>query len=115
MRREEGDGLIAPVVDPACRRIEGIELKDREELYGRDPQIFQVGNLLDQPGVGAARGRRDTGALMLREAADVEFVDDRLDERRSEWRVSLPVVLARIDDDALHRDGGVVAGKACGL
>ena len=81
VRCKEGDGLVAPVVDQAGGRGQGIELVDRQQFHRRDAEILQVGDLLDQPGVGAALLRRHTGAGVTREAADVHLVDHRRGER----------------------------------
>src|SRR6185503_8280566 len=72
------------------------------------------GNLLDQSRVGPAPPGRDTRRRMLREAAYVKFVDHRFGKRPPERDVPLPVVLARISDDALHRHGRVWAKPARG-
>ena len=53
----------------------------------------------------------DAGIRIPREAGDVHFVDHRIDERPLERRVAFPVVLRRIDDDALHGAGRVVARR----
>ena len=58
MRREERDRRIAPVVDLARRTVLGIELKDRQQFDGGDPELLEVGNLLDQTGVGPAAANR---------------------------------------------------------
>ena len=58
VRRKERDRLVAPVVDHARWAGLGVELEDRQQLDGRDAQVLQVGNLLDQPGIGAALVRR---------------------------------------------------------
>ena len=81
MRREERDRLVAPVVRPAWRRRLRIELEHRQELHGGDAQILEIRNLLDQSGVGSARRGGDARARMPGEAAHVQLVDHRLDER----------------------------------
>ena len=55
MRREEGDGLVAPVIHLASRRIVRVELKHRQQLDRGDPQVFEIRNLLDQSGVCPSR------------------------------------------------------------
>ena len=94
MRREERDRLVAPVVHAARRRILRIELKHRQQLHGRDAQVLQVRNLLDQAGVGPSL-LAPPGAGMLGEAADVKLVDDRLGEGPSNRRIAFPVVARR--------------------
>ena len=114
MRREERDRLIAPVVHPAAWRVLRIELEDRQQLDGRDAQILQIGNLVDEPGVRASLPRRDTRARVPGEAAHVQLVDDRFRERPPQRCVAFPVVTAGIRDHALHRTCDVVAGAARG-
>ena len=55
VRCEEGDGLIAPVIPAKPRgRHLWVKREDRQQLNGGDPESFQIGNLLDQPGISAA-------------------------------------------------------------
>ena len=90
MRRKERDRLVSPVVHAARRRMLRIELKHRQQLHGGDAQVLQVGNLLDQAGVGPSLPGRHPGAGMPGEAADVKLVDDRLGERAAESAHRLP-------------------------
>jgi hypothetical protein len=92
VRREQGDRRVAPVVDPARGGVLGIELKHGQELDRRDAQVLEVGDLLDQPGVGPGLVGRDPRAGRLGEAADVQLVDDRLAMRPPERVVPFPVV-----------------------
>ena len=39
---------------------------------------------------------------MAREPADMHLIDDRSRAWMREWRIALPVIVCRIDDDALH-------------
>jgi len=59
MRREKRQGLVPPIVAEALRSVLLVEGKDRQQLDGADPEVLQVGNLVDQPGVGAALARSD--------------------------------------------------------
>ena len=59
MGSKEGERAVAPVVGEAKGGIVRVELEDRQEFDGGDAQILQVGNLLDQAGVGAALVGRD--------------------------------------------------------
>ena len=106
---EEGHGAIPPVVHQARRRVLRVELKDRQELHRGHPEVHQVGNLLDQAGIGAARRRRHPGAGVPREAGDVQLVDHGLRERALQRRIPLPVIGLRIRHRALHGDGRVRA------
>ena len=60
----EGDAVVAPEVAQLLagervgeRAVALVELVDRQQLDGRDAQLLQVGDLLDQAGEGA--GVRD--------------------------------------------------------
>ena len=67
VRREEGHGLITPVVHQAWRASLWVERKYRQQLHGGDPESFQIGNLLDQPGeraAGSSRRPRNYGWLV---------------------------------------------------
>ena len=65
VRREEGHGVVAPVVRAARFGAVGLfdrELVDGHQLDGGDAERFQVRNLLDDAGVGAGFVRlRSTG------------------------------------------------------
>ncbi len=100
---EEGDGVVAPGVRQllarervAERAVELVELEDRQQLDGGDSQLLQVGDLLDEPAVGAAQValRR----VVPGEAADVHLVDDRLLDRDVGEPVALPVEVAAVGD-----------------
>ena len=84
--RAEGDRVVAPEVPQlfAGQRIDEravvlVELVDRQKLDGRDAQLLEVADLLDQAGVGA--GMTHARAGIDREAAHVQLVDDRVFER----------------------------------
>ena len=70
MRCEKRQGLISPVIAEARRSVLLVERKDRKKLDCTDAKILQIGNLFDQPGVGAILGRRDTRTWMPRKPAD---------------------------------------------
>ena len=59
MRREKREGLVPPVVAEARRTVLLVEGKDRQQLDGADAEVLQIGNLVDQPRVGAALARND--------------------------------------------------------
>jgi hypothetical protein len=60
MRREKRQGLVSPIVTEARRPVLFVESKYREELDGADTEVLEIGDLLDQPAVGAAFARGDT-------------------------------------------------------
>ncbi len=103
VRCEERHGLIAPVVDQACRRRQGIELHHGQQLDRGDPQVRQIGNASGQAAVGAPLRRRQPGAGMGGHAPQVGFVDDALPQRMMQRPVALPVVALCVHDDALER------------
>ena len=103
VRREEANRVVAPVVRPRRLLAEAVEdrkLVDRHQLDGGHAQRLQVRDFLDDAQVRA--GILDFAAGRLREAADVDFVDDRLCQAAAEVAVALPVELV-IDDDAFGR------------
>jgi hypothetical protein len=48
----------------------GVELKHRQQFNRRDAEVLEIGNFLDQAGVGAARFLANAGARMACEASD---------------------------------------------
>ena len=106
VRREERDRRVAPVVDLARRAVLGVELEHRQQLHRGDPELLEIGDLLDQAGEGAAGLLADAGAGVAGEAAHVHLVDDGLRGRPAQRRVAFPVVGGRIDHHALHRGRG---------
>ena len=115
VRREERDRRVAPVVDLSRRTVVGVELKHRQQFDGRDAELLQIGNLLDQAGVGAARLLGDAGTRMPSEAADVHLVDDRARPTSGAAAHPLPSRRRWIDDHALHRRRRVIAGERPGF
>ena len=81
VRGEEGHGLVAPVVRVAARGFLGVELVDRQQLDRRDPEVDEVRDLLDEPGVGPAERRVHAAVGVGREPADVGLVDHGVGER----------------------------------
>ena len=64
VRREERDRRIAPVVDLARRAVLGVELEHRQQLHRGDPELLEIGDLLDQAGDrcrGSSRRRPELG------------------------------------------------------
>jgi len=107
--REERDRRVAPIVGQPHRRILRVELKNRQQLYGRDAQVPQIGNLLDQARIRSAQMLGQPRACMAREPAHVHLVDHGAVERLAQRRIVLPIVVVRVDDHALHGVGRVVA------
>ena len=102
---EEGDGVVAPGVGQplagqrvAERAVELVELHDRQQLDGGDPQLLEVGDLLDEAAIGP--GQVALRRVVPGEAADVDLVDDRLLDRDVGVAVPLPVEVAPVGDAA---------------
>ena len=112
--REERHRRIAPVVGVARRRVLRVELEHGHQLHGGDAQVDQVGDLVDQAGIGAAPVLVHTRAGVAREAAHVRLVDDGLRKGAAQQAVALPVVGVVGGDHALHGPGVVAAGAARG-
>jgi hypothetical protein len=115
MRGEERDRRIAPVVDLSRRAILRIELEHRQQLDRRDPQPLKVRDLLDQTGESATGLLADTGAGVASETTHMHFVDDSLRRWPAQRLVAFPIVVGRIDHDALHRGCDIGAGLAGGV
>ena len=107
--------IVSPVIRGARTRRSGraiiqdilfVELLNGQQLDGGDPQLLKVGDLFDQAVVRARV--LDTRRGVLGETTHVHFIDHRFVERMLERCVALPVIVARIDDDALFRAGAVV-------
>ena len=109
---EERDGGIAPIVHQTRWAVLRVELEHRQQLDRGDPEVLEIGNLLDHAGIRPARSWRDARARMPREARDVHLVDHRGGERPAERRVALPVVEVGIHHHAPHGDRRVVARTA---
>ena len=123
---EERDGVVAPGVGQSLagervaeRAVELVELHDRQELDGRDPQFLQVGDLLDEAAIGP--GQVALRGVVPREAADVHLVDDRLLDRDVRVPVPFPVEVAPVGDatgcsrDVVDRAGAEVAVGVVGI
>ena len=110
MRREEPDGVVAPVVRQTLLHEVRVvdELVDGHELDRGDPEGLQVvdDRGMRHAGVGAAQLLRDAG-VQLGEALDVGLVDHALVVLVLRRTVVAPVEV-RVDDDRRHRVGGRV-------
>ena len=76
VRREERNRRVAPIVNLARRTILGIELENRQQLDRGNAELFQIGNVFDQAGIGSSQIFLQAGARMPSEAPDMHLVDD---------------------------------------
>src|SRR5262249_22101421 len=76
VRRKKRDGGVAPVVDFPSRCIPGVELKDRQQLYGGGCPFLQGREFFVEGRVPAAELLPDSGTRMAGEAAHVHFIND---------------------------------------
>ena len=106
VRGEIADGVVAPVVaQPALEQQRVVdELMDGEELDRGDAERLQMldGRGMREPRVRAALILRHLG-MPLREAFDVDFVNDRLVPRRARIAIARPVEV-RIGDHRLRHE-----------
>src|SRR5271169_2458853 len=109
MGREERDRCVAPVIDPSWRTILGVELEYRQQFDGCYSKMLQVWDLFDQTLECAACLLLDAGIRVTRETSEVHFVNDSPRGSRLQRPITLPIVEARVHDDALHGHCGVVA------
>ena len=109
VRRKERDRRIAPVIDFSRRAVLGIELEHRQQFDGRDAELLEIGNLLDQTGIGPAFVLSDAGTGMAGEAAHVHFIDDGPSGGPFQRRITFPIVRRRVHHHALHCRRGIVA------
>ena len=111
VRGEEAERVVAPVVDQPLLDQEAVVdvVVDRQQLDGGDAQVEEVldRRLGGQPGVGAAELLGHAG-MQLREALDVDLVDERLVPGRPGGRSS-PQVKAVSITAASGANGGAVA------
>src|SRR5206468_1708455 len=99
----------APVVELSRRTVLTVELEHRQQLHRGNAELLEIRDLLDQAGERAARRLSDPGTRVASEAADVHLVNDGAGGRLAQRDVCLPIVSARIDDNALRRRRSVVA------
>ena len=110
LRREESDGVVAPVIAKPLIEQGRIlhELVNRHELEGGDAELLQVldHSRMSESGVGAALLDRDVG-VQLRKSLDMGLVDHGVVVWHSRVSIAGPVEEG-IDDDAHHRVAGRV-------
>ena len=101
MRREEADGVVAPVVAQAGPDQTGVvdELVHRHELDGRHPEVLEVSDegRVGDPAVGPAQLRLDVG-MADGGPLDVGLVDDGVTQGDAGRPVTGPVE-ERVGDD----------------
>ena len=109
---EEADGVVPPVVvqllavhHPVILHL--VKLEDGHQLHGVDPQLQEVGQLLQKPREGA--GILDAGGGVSGKAPDVELVDDKVLHGDQGRTGVLPVKVV------LHHPGPVVLAVGRGL
>jgi hypothetical protein len=114
VRREEADGVVAPVVRQALALQRGVldVLVHRHQLDGRDTEGGEVvdDRRVRDRRVGAADLLRHLG-VRHRHALDVRLVDDRVVVLAVRRAVVTPVEVG-VDDDREHRLAEVVVGVA---
>ncbi len=104
VRRQESDGVVAPVVGQSVvdQMVVLHELVHRHQLHRSDAELAQVIDHggMRQAGIGAADLGRDP-RVVDGQTLDVGLVDDALVVRRVRVAVVLPVE-ERVDDNRLH-------------
>ena len=117
VRREEGQRIVAPVVElvgPDAAGQLGGKLVHRHQLHRRHTERLKIRDLFNDTQVRARMG--DAARRTGREAADVHFVDDGVGQTAPQVSISLPVEgivdhhTLRGPDDAVGA-GEKVAGK----
>src|SRR4030095_14677656 len=88
-------------------------MEHRHQFDGSNTEFLKIGNFFDHTGKGAAFFLSDAGTRMAREAAHMHFIYDGPGRGPIEWRVILPVICKRINDDTLHRHRGIVTLPSC--
>ena len=73
---EEGNGRVAPVIDPSRRTIQGIKLENGQQLHGRNAKLLEVRNLFNNTGECAPYRLRQAGTRVPGEPTHVHLVDD---------------------------------------
>ena len=114
--REEGQGVVAPVVGETARDelpVDGVQV-NRQQLDRGDAELAEMAQrrCRGEPGVGAAQRRRHLG-VKLGEALDVHFVEDRFVPRGARRRIVAPGEAVAGDGGERGRGGAVaiVAGE----
>ncbi len=110
VRREEADGVVAPVVGqpPVLQDAVLDELVDRHQLHGGDAERRQVldDRGVGEPGVGAAQPLGDV-RVGAGQTAHVRLVDDGVGVRVP-WGAVVAPVEVRVGDHTEHRVPGAV-------
>ncbi len=118
VRREETDGVVAPVVAQPAIEQESVmdEVVHRQQLHRGHAEVRQVfdGGGMGQSRVGAAEFLGHRG-MAHGEALDVRLVEDRLRLRHERSGIVAPVEIRAHDDRAWHVGGTVLGLLAEGL
>src|SRR5271168_2215573 len=109
MGREERNRRVAPVIDPPWRTILGVELEYGKQFDGCYAKFLQVWDLFNQTLECAACLLPEVGIRVTRETSDVHFVNDGPRGSPPQRPITVPIVEARVNHDALHCHCGVVA------
>ena len=111
MGSKVADRVVAPVIpQPAIEQHAVLhEVMNRHELNCGHAELLQMANCMRmrQTRIGPANLRRQRLAL-LREAFDVQLVNDRFVQGNSGRRVAAPIE-GRIDDDTARHEWSAVA------
>ena len=111
VRSKERYRAVAPVVHAARRAVLEIKLENRQQFDGGNPEILQVGNLLDQPAICATLAGSNPRIRVSSEAGQVHFINHSLGVGMPQRLVPFPIVSTGWRDDTLHRLGRVVARR----
>ena len=74
---EPAQRAVAPHVVATWRRIGGVEAEHRQQFDRRDAELLEIGQLVDQPQVGAPLLRGDAGIVSAGEAAHMQLINHR--------------------------------------
>ncbi len=105
MRCKIAHRAVAPVIHQGFA-LDGtqdfsiIKFKNRQQLYGCDPQLLEIGDFLNHAPKGT--GMLNAGCRRFCKATDVHFVDNRVTHQTVERLIALPVVVFDIDDDTAN-------------
>src|SRR4029077_8547717 len=95
MRRKERDRGIFPVIEFPRRAVLSIKLEYRQEFDGRDAELLQGRNFLNQTGIGAPCVLSDAGTGMAGESSYVHLIDNGLRGGPFQRRITFPIVRRR--------------------
>ena len=99
---EKGNGLIAPVIRPASRCVQGVKLKHRQQLHRRDTQGLEIGNFFNQAHIGSRLVGVNPRARVCSKAAHMQLVNHRIAAWAFERLIPFPVVGIGIHNHTSH-------------